>query len=330
MTFAQLNAYLHEPKPQEYHSFAEAALGESGRSRGEEQVDVLSQELLTLHKGAAASLRVLPHPRYSPVGFHRHDFYELMYVYNGSLVHHVDGETISLRESDAILIPPGTGHSIQAAGAEDLAVSIILPTAYFTPAILSAMTRLERFLTCVQNRCPDGKQPAYLLWRGGNNPQLVLYANSFLCEYFDPDRYSSAALDAGLLLFLTALERLYPADTAPKQFNIQADLDRILAYIQQNFDTVTLHELADRFGYSESYLSRSIKARLGISFKEFQHQQCMRQSAFLLASTSHSVRQVAQEVGLSNLTFFYQLFHRYYGVSPAEYRQRLHSDPDGA
>lgn len=107
---------------------------------------------------------------------------------------------------------------------------------------------------------------------------------------------------------------------------METDFERIIAYISQHFSTVSLHELSVRFGYSENYLSRIIKAKLEMPFKDFQHQLCMRQSAFLLETTDYSIRQIAQEVGLSNLTFFYRLFARFYGMSPAEYRKACRAD----
>ena len=326
MTFEELSVYLHEPKPQEPRSFTEADITSENLLFRRDQVEVHLQEVLSLHQGISKSLRVIPHPRYSPVAFHIHDFYELMYVYKGTVCHHLKDTDIMLRETDAILLPPGTGHSVEAVGGEDLAVSIILPPAYFTPDILGQMTRLERLTAFLQQHHTNG---SYLLWHGNGSTQLMTYANSFLCEAFDPDVYSGAAMNAGLLLFLTALERLNPADGAGRQRSIHADIDRIVEYIQQSFSTVTLHDLSNRFGYSENYLSRTIKSRLGISFNDFRHQQCMRQSAFLLASTDYSVRQIAQEVGLSNLTFFYKLFDRYYGMSPAEYRQSYRNAVDG-
>lgn len=318
MTFEELSIYLHEPKPQEPRSFNEADITSKNLLFRRDQVEVHLQEVLSLHQGVSKSLRVIPHLRYSPVAFHIHDFYELMYVYKGTVRHHLKDTDITLWETDAILFPPGTGHSVSAVGGEDLAVSIILPPTYFTPDVLGQMMRLERLTTFLQQCHTDG---SYLLWRGNGSAQLETYANSFLCEAFDPDVYSGAAMDARLLLFLTALERLNPGAGAVRQLNICTDIDRIVEYIQQSFSSVTLHELSKRFGYSENYLSRMIKSRLGISFNDFRHQQCMRQSAFLLASTDYSVRQIAQEVGLSNLTFFYKLFDRYYGMSPAEYRQ---------
>ena len=108
--------------------------------------------------------------------------------------------------------------------------------------------------------------------------------------------------------------------------NIHADISRILEYIEKNYATVSLKELSERFGYSQNYLSRAIKAELGISFKDYQHQLCMQQSGFLLCTTRYSVRQIANEVGLSNMSFFYKLFQGQFGMSPAEYRLKFAGD----
>lgn len=105
MTFEELSVYLHEPKPQEPRSFTEADITSENLLFRRDQVEVHLQEVLSLHQGISKSLRVIPHPRYRPVAFHVHDFYELMYVYKGTVCHHLKDADITLRETDAILFP---------------------------------------------------------------------------------------------------------------------------------------------------------------------------------------------------------------------------------
>lgn len=314
MNFEELDQYMHQPKP--WEQWGQFFPNSSG---GDQKLVVQCNELLSIHQGPSSYLRVIPHARYMETALHSHDFFEMMYVYRGSITQWVDGERILLGETEAILLSPGMNHSIESPGEADLAVSVILPKDYFSPDILQRMSRFGRILSFLSEH-GTGKTPAYMLWQGKPEWQVANYANTFLCEAFDPDRYSNEALNGALQLLFTALERRSPSQ--PVKMSIGTDIERIMEYIRAHYATVTLGELSARFGYSENYLGRVIKSRYGMTFKNYQHQLCMEQSGFLLATTDYSVRQIAGEVGLSNITFFYKLFVHHFGVSPAEYRKR--------
>lgn len=326
MTFEELEQYLQQPKAKEPHSFVENAIRQDHHMIiSGERVQVSTREVLQIHQGASSSLRVIPHFRYAAVAPHDHDFFELMYVYRGTIGQNIEGQKLTLEETDAVLLAPGVSHSIEAAGTGDLAVSVIIPKEYLTPERLGRFSRLGR-LSGFLNGSGESSARRFILWRGNGREHLKNCANIFLCEAFDLDRYSGQALDSGLHLLLTELERGLPVEMEPRLMNIHADISRILEYIEKNYATASLKELSERFGYSQNYLSRAIKAQLGISFKDYQHQLCMQQSGFLLCTTPYSVRQIANEVGLSNMSFFYKLFQGQFGMSPAEYRLKFAGD----
>lgn len=271
---------------------------------------------------AKTSIALSPHLRRAPVGSHDHDFYELMYVYSGSITHDFSGRQQVLHASDLLLIAPGVYHSILPCGQDDQAVNLVIPRDYFTPERLSSISRLSELSHFL---CSGEADPGYLAWTGAANEQIDLYAQELICELLQPDRYTAKNIDFLLALLFSALERTSPRGyqvLTKKQMNIFGDVDHIIAYIEQNYADVSLSSLAKRFGYSENYISKAIKEKTGLSFKDFRHRQCLVQSAMLLAGTDMSVRQIADAVGMSNMSFFYNLFKGSYGMTPAEYRQQ--------
>ena len=64
--------------------------------------DVLSGEKIILTQ----------HDRFSPPVMHKHDYYELIYVYEGEFQHTIETETSSLHTGDICLIPPGIIHNL--------------------------------------------------------------------------------------------------------------------------------------------------------------------------------------------------------------------------
>ena len=61
-----------------------------------------------------------------PRTLHDHDFYELIWVQNGSVRHHMAELREDLREGDLLFIRPQDRHALQGRGEEALVVSVTL------------------------------------------------------------------------------------------------------------------------------------------------------------------------------------------------------------
>ena len=55
---------------------------------------------------------IMKHYRYTPTFMHKHDFFEIAYVYEGSCINSFDGITQRLSAGDFCFIAPNTNHSI--------------------------------------------------------------------------------------------------------------------------------------------------------------------------------------------------------------------------
>lgn len=99
----------------------------------------------------------------------------------------------------------------------------------------------------------------------------------------------------------------------------------ILSDIAARPESVTLADLAQRYSYSQSYLSELIHERCGRTFGELVREQRMERAAMLLRATSLPVAEVARRVGYAGTSNFYRAFREQYGCSPAELRTASHS-----
>ena len=93
----------------------------------------------------------------------------------------------------------------------------------------------------------------------------------------------------------------------------------ILLYVQENYPSLTLDQLSDKFGYSRRQLIRIIRATTGSTFTELQTRLRMEKAARALLARTASVESIAYEVGFEDRTSFYRAFSRYYGCTPGEY-----------
>jgi transcriptional regulator GlxA family with amidase domain len=82
----------------------------------------------------------------------------------------------------------------------------------------------------------------------------------------------------------------------------------------------TIAELARRVGVSRSVLAERFRHFLGVPPMAYLTRWRLRLGAQLLMSTSHSVAQIAAQVGYESEPAFNRSFKREYGSLPARYR----------
>lgn len=94
-------------------------------------------------------------------------------------------------------------------------------------------------------------------------------------------------------------------------------IDHILC---QRHGRVTHAELSAILNYNGSYLGRIVKKYTGKSLFDYSMTFTMAYAAEQLAQSKKSAAQIASELHFSNRSHFYQIFRRYYGMTPKAYR----------
>lgn len=107
-----------------------------------------------------------------------------------------------------------------------------------------------------------------------------------------------------------------------KDENINPFTKRILEEVNSNYSNCeySLLELANSVGFSESYISKTLKKEIGMTFNEYLTNIRIEMAKKILISEGKltTVNEVAQRVGYSNQHYFSQVFKKYIGVSPSE------------
>lgn len=65
------------------------------------------------------------------------------------------------------------------------------------------------------------------------------------------------------------------------------------------------------------------KQQTGVSCTEFVIQVRLNKASELLINTSHSILDIATDVGFNNLSNFNRQFKRYYQLTPSQYRKKF-------
>lgn len=97
--------------------------------------------------------------------------------------------------------------------------------------------------------------------------------------------------------------------------------EAVTHYMVENMEKkITLQELADYMGYSQSYLSQRFKLEFGESPLNYLNRLRIDNACRLLKETPLKVNHICHKVGISDAYYFSRLFHQLVGMSPREYR----------
>lgn len=101
-----------------------------------------------------------------------------------------------------------------------------------------------------------------------------------------------------------------------------ANFDEIYEYIKANYSSynISLKQLSDLFGMSQSNITRMAQANTGLSFKELLNSMRIDKAKELLRESNYSIDEICEMCGFSNQRTFYRLFKQLTGLSPAKYR----------
>lgn len=101
---------------------------------------------------------------------------------------------------------------------------------------------------------------------------------------------------------------------------------RCVKYIDDHLNTkITIDQIAKELGLNACYLSTLFKKETGTTIHSYLQQKRLETAAKILAKTDHTYSSIANTLGYSSQSHFIQVFHKYYGITPAEYRRQQKS-----
>ena len=143
-------------------------------------------------------------------------------------------------------------------------------------------------------------------------------------DSYNKSLYWDQMISYSLMLTFGLLIRNYEKSIEVPTFTQKADVQRfaLLQYIQENFASVTLDQVAAKFHYTPEYTSRLIKSTTGRSFTQILQQIRLEKAQVLLQNTNLSVANIANQVGYETTEYFIRLFKKQMHMTPTEYRRR--------
>ena len=104
----------------------------------------------------------------------------------------------------------------------------------------------------------------------------------------------------------------------------QEKKELIVRCIEQNYSDINfdLNTLAEKFGYSTSYMTSLFKKLMGENFMQYLISYRIEKATDMLLHTNKRIEQIASESGFGTYNNFARTFKKKAGVSPGEYRKK--------
>ena len=270
-----------------------------------------------LASGKLITLRT--HTRFIHFPEHRHDYVEVVYMCAGQTSHIVNGKELTLREGEILFLSQSCTHEVLRAGERDVAVNFIVLPEFFNTALVTIgeeQTPLRQFLVdCLSGR---NEGPGFLHFQTSDIVPVRNLAENLIYILLTevPNKRKSSQMTMALL-FLVLMGH---TDTLETENQEEADIFRVLQYVEQHYADGSLADLAEKLHYDVSWLSREIKRKTGKNYTQLLQEKRLAQAAFLLKTTDRKVSDIATSVGYENISYFHRIFASAYGRSPKHYR----------
>jgi len=244
------------------------------------------------------------------VELHNHNFYEMMYVTEGEVVHEINGREETIQAGDIWFIRPDDVHLLYkrsrrgALAWVNVEFSIDAWTHFAQGAGPATGKDFPRRLTArlsVDERDECARVFQRVLNRYFQSPRrLDLYRFlSAAVGYLDPVEYEEEEALRNMPPWLAQVCR---------EMNYMSNLQ------------IGLPRMTEISNVSFAHLARTLKAHTGRTPTEFINRVRLKNASMLLTTTSREISDIAFDCGFENLSYFYRLFRREYGQTPHRHR----------
>ncbi|MGI6590407.1 MAG: helix-turn-helix transcriptional regulator [Eggerthellaceae bacterium] len=260
--------------------------------------------------------------------FHRQDFFFLNFALQGdyqALSARYDRQ-ITVRQGDCYIGQPYSGYALRGNSATDIIIAgILIRRQTFFNEYLAPLSESPDFLRFFLEPQINSHADEYLQLPIAPDDPLWPLLDIMLVEYSQKRQDTQQVLKPLIVSLMMFLSRTYRAQHASTQ---TTPAGRMMAFIEEHLESVTLSDLAEHFGYHPNYVSGLLHRETGQTFSEILRGKRLERATLLMSRTDLPLEKIAAMVGFRNPSNFYKTFRASYGCSPRSWQHRAAEHPD--
>lgn len=246
-----------------------------------------------------------------PRRLHSHqDVAEIVLILDKPGICQIDGQIYPVQKGDLLMYNPGVLHDEAYSGQQ-------------LPLLCCGISGIKRSGLSDNHLLPDTARP--VLAAGENFPRLQMLMQMMFDESQKRSKYSSRICQELFhALWYTLVEQIDAVcDESGRPIGQHEWLsERVKEFVDSHLtESYTLEQMANEFQVSVSYLSHSFKRATGHSVMQYMTQRRIGEAQTLLVTTTQPIKQIAQRMGYTDLSYFTRVFTHNVGMSPRKYRK---------
>ncbi len=253
---------------------------------------------------------------------HRHNFIELIYAYDGKIVTEIDGKELVQEKGDILLMNQYAEHRVISSDERDQALVLdALPDFFEKPLeMLKKPSLITDFLANMLRQ--NNQKPEYLMFHLGDQKALDNLMENLVVSVSQEERGSNSDISQYTvgLIFLYLSEHMDRVAQNSSQSYKSIIINETQKYIELQYRTARLSQIAEDFQISLPALSKLIKEGTGSTFQELLMNKRFERAAELLIETNLPVEEIALNIGYENQSYFHRQFKMRYNITPRRYR----------
>lgn len=245
---------------------------------------------------------------------HFHPCYELYFLISGERRYFIGHTIYDVAPGDVVLIPRNEIHQTTALHNKGYDRYVMY---FYEDSIRELSTALGEHTveTFFQSGC------FRLPWEHSEMVRKTL--EQIVRERSQKDRFSDAMVKNLLHQILLCIFRYGTKKSREKSENTDK-IQEVARYISENYASHITLDHASRLAFMEkTYFSKQFKKLTGFGFHEYLIQTRLKAAEEQLRLTKLSISEISEQCGFSGSNYFGDVFHRWKGMSPTEYR-KLH------
>ena len=252
-------------------------------------------------------------------------YLRILYVLSGEMELYIDHKKRNYVAGCLIMANEWTKMEYSQISDEMEVISFLFKKEYFDAYLLNTLMKdslMTRFF--IDNIKSTSNKSSYFVFQFEPNQDVHFLALLLLKQVVKMEYKHNEITKSAFLLFITEIAMNSDQALSLEDSELTPDLliHQIMVDIESEYKTVTLSSLAQKYHFHPNYLSPLIKKETGRTFSHLLQQVKMKCATTFLVETEISVQQIAEEVGYTDKTYFFELFKREFGMTPKQYRNQ--------
>ncbi|MBQ9977571.1 MAG: helix-turn-helix domain-containing protein [Clostridia bacterium] len=249
---------------------------------------------------------------------HRHIFFELVYIVNGTATHHLGEEKTKLNAGDFFIIDTGSAHCYRDTKDFEIVNCLFLPE--YVDRALSSCTSLSSLLSnqVLRFGVPMDICAADRIFHDDDGTIGKIIKN-MEDEFNEKQTGYIELLRCHLTQILVYAVRTSEEDEQSRTFHPATK--SIVSYLKEHFaEPLSLENLSLSLNYTPQYLSNLFRKDTGMTIQLFLQRLRVEKACNLLDNQDLRLAEVARMVGYNDVKHFSMVFKAHKGVTPKEFR----------